>query len=112
MHLDSAKGMWDKLISSYEGNEKVKDAKPHTYRLKFEKLKMNEDETINKYLLRFVELVISMKGLGEKIEDTFLVHNILRSLPNRFNTKVFAIEELNDIKTLSIDRILGTLTCL
>jgi hypothetical protein len=27
MHLDSAKEMWDKLISSYEGNEKVKDAK-------------------------------------------------------------------------------------
>ena len=27
MHLESAKEMWDKLISSYEGNEKVKDAK-------------------------------------------------------------------------------------
>jgi hypothetical protein len=27
MHCDSAKVMWDKLISSYEGNEKVKDAK-------------------------------------------------------------------------------------
>ena len=36
MHLESAKEMWDKLISSYEGNEKVKDAKLHTYSLKFE----------------------------------------------------------------------------
>ena len=27
MHLDSIIEMWDKLISSYEGNEKVKDAK-------------------------------------------------------------------------------------
>jgi hypothetical protein len=52
MHLDSAKGMWDKLISSYEGNEKVKDAKLQTYRLKFEQLKMNEDETVNKHFLR------------------------------------------------------------
>ena len=26
MHFESAKEMWDKLISSYEGNEKVKDA--------------------------------------------------------------------------------------
>ena len=25
MHLESAKEMWDKLISSYEGNEKLKD---------------------------------------------------------------------------------------
>jgi hypothetical protein len=27
MHCDSEKVMWDKLISSYEGNEKVKDTK-------------------------------------------------------------------------------------
>jgi hypothetical protein len=33
MHLESAKEMWDKLISSYEGNEKVKDSKLQTYRL-------------------------------------------------------------------------------
>ena len=39
MHLESMKEMWDKLVSSYEGNEKVKDAKLQTYRLKFEELK-------------------------------------------------------------------------
>ena len=33
MHLESAKVMLDKLISSYEGNEKVKDVKLQTYRL-------------------------------------------------------------------------------
>ena len=49
MHLESAKEMRDKLISSYEGNEKVKDVKLQTYRLKFEQLKMNEDETVGKY---------------------------------------------------------------
>jgi hypothetical protein len=48
MHLETAKEMWDKLISSYEGKEKVKDAKLQTYRLQFEQLKMKEDETIGK----------------------------------------------------------------
>jgi hypothetical protein len=33
MHLENAKEMWDKLISSYEGNEKVKDAKLKTYKV-------------------------------------------------------------------------------
>jgi hypothetical protein len=33
MHLGTAKEMRDKLISSYEGNEKVKDAKLQTYRI-------------------------------------------------------------------------------
>jgi hypothetical protein len=33
MHLGTGKEMWDKLISSYDGNEKVKDAKLKTYRI-------------------------------------------------------------------------------
>jgi hypothetical protein len=110
MHLQTAKEMWDKLINSYEGNEKVKDAKLQTYRVQFEKLQMKEDETIGKYFLRVEELVNAMKALGEKIEEPSLVQKILRSLPDRFNPKVSAIEELNDIKTLSFDQLLGTLT--
>ena len=109
MHLETAKEMWDKLISSYEGNEKVKDAKLQTYRLQFEQLKMNKDETVKKFFLRFEELVNAMKHLGEKIEDVFLVQKILRSLSDRFNPKVSAIEELNDLKTLPFDQLLGTL---
>jgi hypothetical protein len=33
----------------------------------------------------------------------------LRSLPDRFNPQVSAIEELNDLKTLEFDQLLGTL---
>jgi hypothetical protein len=102
--------MWDKLISRYEGNEKVKDAKLQTFRLKFEQLKMNEDKKVIKYFLSVEELVNAMKGLGEKIEESILVQKILRSLLDKFNPKVSAIEELNDLKTLSIDQIIGTLT--
>jgi hypothetical protein len=107
MHLQTAKEMWDKLISIYEGNEKVKDAKLQTYTLKYEQL---NDETVSKYFLRVEELVNAMKGLGEKFEESFLVQNILRSLLDKFNRKVSAIEELNDLKTLSIDQLLGTVT--
>jgi hypothetical protein len=73
MQLESSKEMWDKLISNYEGDEKVKDAKLQTHRFKFEQLKMNEDEIVSKYFLRVEDIVNAMKGLGEKIEDTFLV---------------------------------------
>jgi hypothetical protein len=55
-------------------------------------------------------MVNSMKALGETIGEPSLVHKILRSLPDRFNPKVSAIEELNDLKTLSFDQLLGTLT--
>jgi hypothetical protein len=71
---------------------------------------MKEDETVGKYFLRVEEMVNAMKALGEKIEEPSLVQKILRSLPDRFNLKVSAIEELNDLKTLEFDQLLGTLT--
>jgi hypothetical protein len=73
IHLETNKEMWDKLISNYEGNEKVKDAKLQTYRVQFEQLKMKEEETIGKYFLRVEEMVNAMKALGEKIEEPSLV---------------------------------------
>jgi hypothetical protein len=85
MNLQTAKEMWEKLISSYEGNEKVKDAKLQTHRLRFEQLRMNEDENISKFFLRVDEMVNAMRGLGETIDDSLLVQKILRSLPERFN---------------------------
>ena len=51
-----------------------------------------------------------MNDLGEKFEEAFLIQKILRYLFDKFNPKVSAIEELNDLKTLSIDQLLGTLT--
>jgi hypothetical protein len=110
MNLQTTKEMWEKLISSYEGNEKVKDAKLQTHRLIFEQLRMNEDENITKFFLRVDEMVNAMRGLGETIDDSLLVQKILRSLPERFNPKVSAIEEMSELKTLSLDQLLGTLT--
>jgi hypothetical protein len=98
MHLESTKEMWDKIIRSYEGNEKVKYAKLQTYIVQFEKLNMKEDETVGKYFLRVEELVNAMKALGEKIEEHSLVQKTLRSLPDRFNPKV------------SFDQLIGMLT--
>jgi hypothetical protein len=51
-----------------------------------------------------------MKGLGEMIDEYFLVQKILKSLPDRFNSKVFAIVEITDLKVLTLDQLLGTLT--
>jgi len=51
-----------------------------------------------------------MKEFGEKVEEPSLVQKILRSLPDRFNQKVSAIEELNDLKALAFDQILSVRT--
>jgi hypothetical protein len=66
MHCDSTKEMWDKLKTIYEGDMKVKGAKLQIFRVKFEQLKMNEDENIASYFLRVDEIVNAIKGFGRR----------------------------------------------
>ena len=89
--------MWDKLQTTYEGDNKVKEAKLQTYRGQFKQLRMNEDEDIAAYILRVDQLVNTIRGLGEEVEETIVVRKILRTLPKRFNPKIYALEERTDL---------------
>ena len=88
MNCSSAKEVWDKLKTVYEGDVKVKNAKLQTYRSQFESLKMEESEDVATYFLQIDEVSNTMRGLGQKIEDEAIVQKVLRSLPARFNPKV------------------------
>ena len=70
---------------------------------------MHEDERIATFFLRVYEVVNSMRNLGEEIKDATIVENILRSLTSKFNSKVSAIEEMQDLKSLTLDQIHGIL---
>jgi hypothetical protein len=54
--------------------------------------------------------VNTIRGLGEKIENLVIVQNIPRSLPMRFDPKISALEETQDLATLSMDELHGILT--
>ena len=71
---------------------------------------MKEDEDIATYFLQVDEIVNTMRGLGEKVENIVLVQKILRSLPVRFDSKVSSIEERQDLEKLSMDELHGILT--
>lgn len=57
----------------YYGNDRVKHDKIQTFRSKFEGMKMNEEEKIVDYYLRFDEIVSGIFGLGEEVEDKDMV---------------------------------------
>ena len=42
---------------------------------------MNEDEDIEAYILRVGQLVNTIKGLGEEVDEAIVVRKILRTLP-------------------------------
>ena len=62
---------------------------------------MQEDETIQDYYMNVLDIANSF--------DEKLVRKILRSLPKRFDMKVTAIEEAQDISSLKVDELIGSL---
>ena len=110
MQLKSTKGIWDKIILIYEGDSQVKCAKLQTLRIQYETLKMHNDESIASYLLCIHEVVNCMKNLGQEIKEVTLVDKVLRSLSAKFESKVSAIEEKQDLQTITMTQLHGILT--
>jgi len=104
-----AKDAWEILKTAHEGTTKVKSSKFQLLTTKFENLRMLEDESIQDYHLNILDIANSFESLGEKISYEKLVRKILRSLPKRFDMKVTAIEEAQDISSLKVDELIGSL---
>jgi len=110
MHYKSAKKIWDKIVTSYEGDDQVKRAKLQTLRVKYENLRMYNDESVANYFLRVDEIVNCMKKLGEEIKEAIVVEKVLRSLSPKFESKVSAIEEKENLRILTMSQLHGILT--
>ena len=110
MQLNIAKDIWDKIILSYEGDTKVKSAKIQTLRIQYENLRMHNEESIASFFLHLDDIVNHMRNLSETITDNTLVEIFLRSLTSQFESKVFVIEEKQDLQSITIVQLHGILT--
>jgi hypothetical protein len=59
---------------------------------RFENVKMREDEDIAAYFLCVDDIVNTIQGLCKTIYEKFVVQNVLRTLPSRFDPKISSIE--------------------
>ena len=98
------------MILSYECDAKVKITKLQTLRIQYEKLRMHNEERIVSFFLCLDDIVNRMINLGETISDTTIVEKVLRSLTPKFESKVSAIEEKQDLQTLIVVQLHGFLT--
>ena len=110
MQLNTAKEIWEKIILSYEGDAKVKSAKLQTLRIQYENLKMDNEESIANLFLHLDYIVNHMRNLGETITKSTLVEKVLRSLTEKFESKVFVLEEKQDLQNLTVVQLHGILT--
>jgi hypothetical protein len=61
-------------------------------------MKMKDEENVSAYLLCVDEIVNTIRGISEKVEEPMIVQKVLRSLPLSFDAiKVSTIEEIKDL---------------
>ncbi|KAK2430380.1 hypothetical protein QL285_024221 [Trifolium repens] len=104
-----AKDAWEILKTTHEGTPKVKMSRLQLLTTKFENLRMKEDESVHDFHMNVIDFANSFDSLGEKIPEEKLVRKILRSLPRKFDMKVTAIEEAQDISSMKVDELIGSL---
>ncbi|KAK2452208.1 gag-protease polyprotein [Trifolium repens] len=104
-----AKDAWEILKTTHEGTPKVKMSRLQLLTTKFENLGMKEDESVHDFHMNVIDFANSFDSLGEKIPEEKLVRKILRSLPRKFDMKVTAIEEAQDISSMKVDELIGSL---
>ncbi|XP_059627033.1 uncharacterized protein LOC132269805 [Cornus florida] len=105
----TAKEIWDKLQITYEGISQVKESKIDILMHQYELFRMNENESISTMFVRFTDIINGLKHLGGTITNSDLVRKILRSLPEKWDTKATAIKEAYNLNTLELDELLGSL---
>ena len=80
----------------------MKDTKLQMLTIRFEELKMSEDESFDSFYSKLNEVVVGKFNLGEKTEDSKIVRKILRLLPESFRAKVTAIEKSKDLDDIKV----------
>ncbi|XP_022852219.1 uncharacterized protein LOC111373865 [Olea europaea var. sylvestris] len=104
-----AKETWEILENNFKGIEKVKKACLQILHGEFESLHTREFESVFDYFTRVSSIANHMKRYGENIEESRVIEKILRSLDSKLEFVSIAIEEFNDLDTMTLDQLMGSL---
>ena len=106
---ETAKQIWDALEIAHEGTSQVKQSRIELLMRKYELFEMGDKESIMEMYTRFTHITNELKSLGKAFTTEELVRKILRFLPQTWEAKVTAIQEAKDMKSISLDELIGNL---
>ena len=105
----SANQIWQILQVTHEVTNKVKESKISFLVHRFELFKMKENETISEMITRFTNITNFLVALGNEYTKVEKVRKILRALTSDWEKKIIAIEEANNLSTMSLENLISNL---
>ncbi|GKE35148.1 hypothetical protein Tco_1454470, partial [Tanacetum coccineum] len=103
---NTAKEIWKTLLIIHQGNNQVKDNKIDLLVQQYEQIVISEDESLDSAFARFNTIITSLKALDEGYSSKNYVRKFLQALHPKWRSKVTPIEELKDLKSLSLDELI------
>ncbi|GJY66241.1 hypothetical protein Tco_0468479 [Tanacetum coccineum] len=94
------------MLITHQGNSQVKDNKIDLLVQQYEQFVISEDESIDRDFARFNT---RLKALDKGYSSKNYVRKFLRTLHPKWRAKVTTIEESKDLKSLSLDELIGNL---
>ena len=70
---------------------------------------MNEDEKVSDFSSRFTKIISKLRDLGERLEEKEAVEKLLRSMPAKYDSLTFSLEQFRNMRGLTIDKVIGSL---
>ena len=71
--------------------------------------KMKPNDSIVEMFTRFMDVVIGLECLGNRVSEEDKVSKIIRCLPPKWNTKMKAIVEAKNLRELPLKELIGSL---
>lgn len=105
----TAKETWEALKTMFVGAERVKAAKIQTLKAELEAINMKESESIDEFTAKVTGAVSSIRTLGEKIEEAYVVKKLLRAVSSKFIQLTSTLEQFGDLETMSVEEVIGRL---
>jgi hypothetical protein len=105
----TAKAAWDTVKVIRVGADRVKEAMAQRLRKEFEDIMFLDRETLDKFGLRIMNIVNNLRPPGDIVEELKVVQKILRVVPNQYSQMACSIETLLDLRTVSVEELIGRL---
>ncbi|XBH61515.1 hypothetical protein VPH35_115936 [Triticum aestivum] len=103
----TAKEAWDAIKIMRVGDARVREAKGQTLLKEFDVVRMRSGETLDELAMRMNGIANKLRTLGENLDEVKVVKKLLRIVPSKYTQVAIAIEQLLDLKTMSMEELVG-----